>query len=360
MVLGLLPAMSWAQEFKVTLLGTGSPPAEIDRFGPAALVVAGSEQLLFDAGRGAAQRLRQLAISMSDLDAVFLTHLHADHTVGLADLWLAASLDARTAPLTMYGPQGTREMVAHLGRAFEADQRIAAVAAGTVSHQIAQGEVYRQNGVTVTAFHVDHAAGSTPAFGYRIDYAGRSIVLSGDTRPSDNLVQFAKGTDVLIHEVIAARPAALAASARAKQTASIHTSPEDAGRIFDRVKPKLAVYTHVSLLGGPAGREILARELLPRTRSTYAGAVEIGEDLMTIVVGEKVEVRRSARTPAALDDSQPAPPRPGLDIGRDQAMQKGRRLIRLLLLAADQRDSRQDITLTNDAGRDPMIHLNAV
>src|SRR5678816_3243713 len=102
----------------------------------------------------------------------------------------------------------------------------------------------------------------------------------------------AQGADVLIHEVIAARPAALRGSERARQTVSIHTSPEDAGRIFDRVKPRLAIYTHVSLLAGPIAKPALAAELIPRTRSTYAGPVEVGEDLMTIIIGERVDVRR--------------------------------------------------------------------
>src|SRR5262245_37396939 len=74
-------------------------------------------------------------------------------------------------------------------------------------------------------------------------------------------------------------------------TVSVHTSPEDAGRIFERLKPKLDVYTHVSLVGGPAGRQILAAAIIPLTRSTYAGRVEVGEDLMMFVIGERVEVR---------------------------------------------------------------------
>ena len=180
----------------------------------------------------------------------------------------------------------------NLRRAFDADSRIAAAASATPTTHIAQGVVYSQNRVTVTAFRVDHAAGPTAAFGYRIDYAGRSVVISGDTRPSDNLVKFAQGADVLIHEVIGAGPGALKTSERAKQTVSVHTSPEDAGRIFDRVKPKLAVYTHVSLVAGPVAQGRVAAELIPRTRSTYAGPVDVGEDLMTIIIGDRVDVRR--------------------------------------------------------------------
>jgi ribonuclease Z len=288
----LAPVVLRAQELKVTLLGTGSPPPEIERFGPATLVEAGTEQLLFDVGRGVTQRLRQINISLNDVDALFLSHLHADHTVGIPDLWLTTFLDNRSVTFHVFGPEGTNDMMLNLRRAYRADSRIETAAAGTVSHHIAEGVVYKQNGVTVTAFSVDHAAGSTRAFGYRIDYARRSVVISGDTRPSENLVKFAQGADVLIHEVIAARPAALSASERARQTVSIHTSPEDAGRIFERLKPKLAVYTHVSLVGGPAGRQILAADLIPRTRSTYDGRVEVGEDLMTIIIGDRVDVSR--------------------------------------------------------------------
>ena len=295
LLLLIAPAVSSAQDITVTLLGTGAPPAEIDRFGPGTLVEAGGELLLFDVGRGVTQRLSQLKINTPDLDALFLTHLHADHTVGMPDLWLVSALGNRKPGFRIFGPEGTEPMMLNLRKAFDADSRIAAAAGATPTTQIAEGVVYSQNRVTVTAFRVDHAAGPTPAFGYRIDYAGRSVVISGDTRPSDNLVKFAQGADVLIHEVIAAAPGALKASERAKETVGVHTSPEDAGRIFDRVKPRLAVYTHVSLVAGPAGQARLAAEILPRTRATYAGAVEVGEDLMTIVIGDRVEVRRNGR-----------------------------------------------------------------
>jgi ribonuclease Z len=289
LLLLLAPVVGHAQELKVTLLGTGSPPPEIERFGPATLVEAGTELLLFDAGRGVAQRLRQLNVSLVDLDAVFLTHLHADHTVGIPDLWLSSALDSRAAPLQTYGPQGTEKMMLHLRMAYEADSRMASAA---TTHHIAQGVVYKQSGVTVTAFSVDHSAGSTAAFGYRIDYGGRSLVISGDTRPSKDVVRFAQGADLLIHEVIAARLGALRESEFARRTVSLHTTPEEAGRIFDQVKPKLAVYNHIGLIAAPAARASLAAEIIPRTRSTYAGPVEVGEDLMTIIVGDRVEVRR--------------------------------------------------------------------
>jgi ribonuclease Z len=291
-LLVLMPAVSGAQELRVTLLGTGTPPPAIERFGPGLLVEAGSEKLLFDAGRGVSQRLSQLNMSPSEVEALFLTHLHADHTVGIPDLLLVRGLSrssGRSAPFRVFGPEGTDDMMVNLRKAYRVDGRVAAAADATSADNIVEGVVYERNGVKVTAFNVDHGVSQIPAFGYRIDYGGRSVVISGDTRPSENLVRFAKGADVLIHEVVAALPPV---SEEARRIMSSHTSPEDAGRIFDRVKPKLAVYTHVGLLAGPGAVAPLAADLFPRTRSTYGGRLEIGEDLMTIVIGDQVDVHR--------------------------------------------------------------------
>ena len=295
LLLLLVAAVSGAQELRVTLLGTGTPPPEIERFGPGTLVEAGSEKLLFDAGRGVSQRLSQLKMSPSEVEALFLTHLHADHTVGIPDLLLVRGLSrssGSSAPFRVLGPEGTDDMMVNLRKAYRVDGRVAGAADATSADNILQqGVVYERNGVKVTAFNVDHGVSRIPAFGYRIDYGGRSVVISGDTRPSENLVQFAKGADVLIHEV-AALPAVLKQSEEASRIMSSHTSPEDAGRIFDRVKPKLAVYTHVGLLAGPGAVAPVAADLIPRTRSTYTGPLEIGEDLMTIVIRDRVDVHR--------------------------------------------------------------------
>ena len=303
LVVLLVPTLSRAQVLKVTLLGTGSPLPEIERFGPSTLVEAGTDKLVFDAGRGASQRLRQLGIRLGQVNALFLTHLHSDHVVGVPDLWLHrwVGMTEQTAPLEVFGPPGTKEMMSFLSRAYESDIRQRAEPGGrdrkasfaVIAHDIVQGVVYERNGVKVTAFDVDHGAPKMPAFGYRIDCAGRSVVISGDTRPSDNLVRFAEGTDVLIHEVMAARPEALSRSEILRRTAGSHTSPEEAGRVFERAKPRLAVYTHIGLMAAaPSVIAALAESLIPRTRTIYAGPLEVGEDLMTIEIGDKVEVRR--------------------------------------------------------------------
>lgn len=292
-----------AQTLRITLLGTGAPAPRLDRFGPSILVEAGPARLLFDCGRGATQRLWQLKIPLGTVNTVFFTHLHSDHTVGFPDLWLTGWLPAaygrRAVPVRLFGPAGTAAMMAALRQAYawdlrvRADEGTPAAGATVAATDIAPGVVYEQDGIRVTAFEVKHGERLQPAFGYRIDYAGRAVVLSGDTGPSDNLVRVAQGADVVVHEVAAARPELLARSATAREVLSFHTQPEAAGRVFSQVKPRLAVYAHIVLLTtDPAVPPPDAQELLPRTRTTYAGPLELGEDLMTIDIGAEVVVRR--------------------------------------------------------------------
>ena len=290
-------AVAQGQDVKVTLLGTGCPPAVMNRFGPSILVEAGGQKFLFDAGRGALQRLNQVKVRWQDVQGVFLTHLHSDHVVGFPDLWLTGWLTpGRDVPLQVWGPRGTKNMMSHLEQAYEYDIRIRlyddrASPDGVVilAEDIVEGFVYEKGGVKITAFEVDHTP-VKPAFGYRIDYGGRSVVLSGDTRVSENLIRHAQGVDLLIHEVAASETFQRAGvpPERAKSVVAHHVTPEQAGEVFSRTKPKLAVYSHIVL---PTATE---QDLIPPTRKTYAGPLEVGEDLMVIEVGEKIAVRRPA------------------------------------------------------------------
>jgi ribonuclease Z len=187
-------------------------------------------------------------------------------------------------------------MMSHLKQAFaydisirETNDRAGPNGVVLVAKDISEGVVYNQGGVKVTAFLVDHAP-VKPALGYRIDYAGRSVVLSGDTRVSENLIRHAQGVDLLVHEVFVPETLQRAGvpPERAKNIVAYHTTPEQAGQIFARVKPRLAVYSHICL---PAATE---QDLLPPTRKTYTGPLEIGEDLMVIEVGQMIAVRKPA------------------------------------------------------------------
>jgi len=287
----------------VTLLGTGGPEPTTARFGPATLVQAGGLTLLFDAGRGVTVRLYQLGISTAKgIDGVFLTHYPSDHVEGLPDLWMTGYIfgpfGSRNRPLRLWGPsdgkepggaariaRGLTEAFSDDARIREADEHIATIATQIEAHDFQPDHVvFDESGVKVTAFTVDHGELVKPSVGYRVDYGSRSVTLSGDTKFSENLIKFASGTGLLIHEVFAISPQ-LAALPQLKPVADHHTSPEQAGEVFSRVKPKLAAYTHLILLGASVD------EVLSRTRSAYQGPVAAGEDLMRFEVGDSVVVK---------------------------------------------------------------------
>ncbi|HET7899332.1 MAG TPA: MBL fold metallo-hydrolase, partial [Flavisolibacter sp.] len=248
------------------------------------------------------QRLWQLKIPLGKVDALFLTHLHSDHVVGIPDLWLTGWISAvygrRSVPFQVLGPRGTTNMMDNLVRAFAWDiatrsKEMNKPDSGVLVNatDIEEGFVWEKNGVRVTPFTVRHADFIDSALGYRIDYGGRSVILSGDTRYSENLVRFAKGADVIVHEVAAANEQSTQNAALVNQILGFHTSPEEAGKIFELIKPRLAVYSHIVLLtSDPAVPPPTAADLLRRTQKIYKGPLEVGEDLLSITVGEKLDV----------------------------------------------------------------------
>jgi ribonuclease Z len=304
LILVLLSSVSLAQNIKVTLLGTGAPVPSIERFGPSTFVEAGGQKFLFDCGRGAAQRLWQIKIPLGQVNMMFLTHLHSDHTVGIPDVWLTGWIPAiygrRESPLQVWGPAGTKDMMKYLQKAYAWDIRIRGKEKNKADSgilveatDISQGVVFDKGGVKITAFLVDHSDFIDSALGYRIDYGGHSVVISGDTRYCENLIKFAKGADVVIHEVAAANKESMRNSALIRQILGFHISPEDAGRVFEQVKPKLAVYTHIVLLtASPSISPPTLNDLAQRTKTTYTGELQVGEDLMSIDIGDRVKVSK--------------------------------------------------------------------
>jgi ribonuclease Z len=285
-------------EIRVTLLGTGTPRPLMDRFGPSILVEAGDEKLIFDVGRGAMQRLLQLDVSYADITGVLLTHLHSDHIVGLPDLWLTGWLiSRRTTPTPLWGPTGTTRMARSLEAAYAFDRdirvrddKVPAAGGHLDAHDISERVVFDRNGVRVTSFLVDHGV-IRPALGYRVDAGGRSVVLSGDTRYSTNLIAHAKGVDLLIHEVGAASAEELRASALSRSIIAHHTTPEKAAQLFNEVHPRLAVFSHIVMRG------VTVDDMMRTTRLTYSGPLQLGEDLMRFHVGDSVTIERMPPSP---------------------------------------------------------------
>jgi ribonuclease Z len=295
--------MTASSDFRVTLLGTGVPTPRPDRFGPSTLVEAGDQKFLIDAGRGAAIRLYQIGVSIGRIDALLLTHYHSDHTSGIPDVWLTGWLQShygtRTRPFRVIGPVGAKDLMSNLERAYAADIKIRIAdeklppegVAVEVEEFSSDGAVYGKNGVTVIAFEVDHGDLIKPAYGYRIEYAGRSVVISGDTRFNENVIKFGAGADLLIHEVAIARPE-LMTEDYVQRIIAHHTLARDAGIVFSRTRPKLAAYTHLVFLASNQVPPAMVSDLLAETRQTYDGPLEVGEDLMCFEIGETISVRR--------------------------------------------------------------------
>jgi ribonuclease Z len=294
-------------DFKVTLLGTASPMPRPDRFGPSTLVEAGDQKLLFDAGRGVPIRLRQLNVPLGKIDVLFITHYHSDHVSGIPDVWLTGWLSPpygrRTTPFHVVGPAGAKLLMSNLEKAYALDVKIRLEDEKLPPQGIAtlveefdkDGVVYEKNGVRVIAFAVEHGAAIKPAVGYRIEYKGRSVTISGDTRYEQNVIKYGSGADVLIHEVGSARPELMASSVPVQRIIAHHTTPREAGMVFAQAKPKMAVYTHIVLLSSEKITEPTLDDVVAETRQTYSGPLTVGEDLMSFEIGDAVTVQRYKR-----------------------------------------------------------------
>lgn len=270
----------------VVMLGTGNPNADPNRSGPATAVVVGDTPLLVDCGPGIVRRAAAAdekgvhALRVNNIKHLFITHLHSDHTVGLADLIFSPWVLERVEPLQVYGPPGTKKMVDHIVAAYAEDIEIrihgleGANAHGyrVEVHEVQPGIVFDQGGVTVRAFQVNHGSWKH-AYGYRFDTPDRVVVVSGDTTPSANLLENAKGCDVLVHEVYSTTGFAKRSAKWQKYHASFHTSTAELAEIANQVKPKLLVLTHQLFWGTSE------EDLLKEIRDLYQGKVVSADDL---------------------------------------------------------------------------------
>lgn len=274
-----------ASALVVVLLGTGYPRPDPERAGPSTAVVFGETWFVVDAGRGATMRIAGTDLKYANLRAVFLTHLHSDHTAGLPDLFNTSwQFGRKTRPLELYGPRGTRKLSKAMLDFFAEDihlrrdvlERHPAAGATIRTHIVRDGAVVYDDGeVKVTAFAVDHKP-VRHAFGYRFDAHGQSVVVSGDMRPNAKLLRYARGADVLVLEAYLPehfdKVDTPEVAARLK---SYHTSAEEAGEIAAKAGVKTLVLTHLI----PANAEETFRQ---RASRHFKGNIVVGRDLMRI------------------------------------------------------------------------------
>lgn len=273
---------------RVVVLGTGTPNADPERSGPAVAIVVGNDAYLVDAGPGIVRRAAKAArddsipaLAAPRLRRVFITHLHSDHTTGLPDLMLAPWVLERSDPLEVYGPRGTKQMVDLLEQAYSEDIHIRLTGGEpsnktgyvAIARDVEPGVVYRDSNVTVTAFAVSHGAWEH-AFGYRFATRDRTIVVSGDTSPTDAVVKACDGCDVLVHEVYSAEQFKHRTPDWQRYHSAYHTSTEQLAEIAARARPKLLVLYHQLYWGDDD--VALLRQVRARYRGTVVSARDLG------------------------------------------------------------------------------------
>jgi ribonuclease Z len=274
---------------RVVLLGTGTPNPEPDRSGPAVAIVVNDTPYLVDFGPGVVRRAAAMSpdyggdmegLLIDRLKVAFLTHLHSDHSAGLPDLILTSWVAGRDAPLELYGPEGVADMAEYILKAYDADIRYRIDGLEPANelgwrvnaHTLDDGVVYEDDNVKVEAFRVRHGTWEN-AFGFRFTTPDRVIVISGDAAPDANVEKYAKGADILIHEVYSVSGFARRDEFWQDYHSNNHTSAHELGEIASRAQPKLLVLYHVLFWGSSE------ETVLEEVREKYSGEVVLGHDL---------------------------------------------------------------------------------
>jgi len=274
---------------KVIFLGTGNPSPDPQRSGNSiAIVINNKRSYIVDFGPGLVRKAAALspkfggeieALAVENLKTAFLTHLHSDHTSGYPDLILTPWVMGRDEPLEVYGPEGIQEMTEHILEAYKEDIRVRLYGIEPAnnqgwrvnSHEIKEGMVYKDDFVSVEAFLVEH--GSWPeAFGFKFTTPDRTIAISGDTRPCENLIEKCKGVDILIHEVYSCEGLKERTPFWQKYHPQFHTSTRELAEIACLIKPKLLILYH-QLWDTPD------KQLIKEISEIYQGEVVSARDL---------------------------------------------------------------------------------
>jgi len=282
---------------QIVMLGTGTPGPDPNRFGPCTAIVVNNTPYLVDLGTGVVRRAATArdkgvaALEPTNLKMAFITHLHSDHTLGFPDVLLTPWIMGRKEPLEVYGPSGTREMAEHILEAYAIDIKTRTEGLEHSNktgykanvHEIKPGVIYEDQNLRVKAFSVEH--GDLQAYGYRFETPDRTVVISGDTRPTPAILENGQGCDVLIHEVYTEASFALVSDEWKKYRVAYHTSSKQLAEIASKTKPGLLILYHRANPGCDQARTNECREagseeqLLKEMHQYYKGNVVAGHDL---------------------------------------------------------------------------------
>jgi ribonuclease BN (tRNA processing enzyme) len=274
---------------KVVMLGTGNPSPMPDKMGASVAIVVNGTPYIIDAGVGgvrraaAANRAGVKGLEMRNLQRVFLTHLHTDHTLGLPDLIFTPWIFGRTIPLELYGPKGTEAMAHNILQAWTEDnnaringlEKANSTGNKVNAHEIRPGVVYQDSNVKVTAFPVPHGSWKE-SFGYRFETPDRVIVVSGDEAPSEAMVNACNGCDILLHEVYSDFGYSSSDEKWRTYLRSAHTSSRELAQIATRTRPGTLVLYHQMYFGGPTDTDA---RIVQEIAALWKGRIIASKDL---------------------------------------------------------------------------------
>ena len=288
----ILSSNIYADIIKVTILGSGTPRVNIDRFSQSILIEHKNDKFLFDAGRGALLRLNQSRILPNEIENIFFTHLHSDHILGFSDILMTGWVYHRQKPLNIFGPPGTINFVDSTIKSFEEDIKVRSLPPESLNVENLKSNIeviyddftYKKNGLTIETFAVKHEP-FTYAFGFKIFNSKYCMVISGDTTYSEQVIEKTKNCDLLIHEIAHASEHTLEKYPKAKGVISYHTNASQVSKIINTVKPRLTILNHVLSLDGSSDEQIL-NEIKKNTKHK----VLIAKDLMTIDLKDEIYI----------------------------------------------------------------------
>jgi len=274
---------------QVILLGTGTPNPDPEHSGCSVAIVVNDTPYIIDFGPGLIRQAARLSpayggkvsgLQVKKIKRAFLTHLHSDHTVGYPDLILTPWVMGRDEPLKVYGPEGTIAMTENLLKAYQEDIKYRLYGLEPANNMgwrvqandVVEGEIYQDENIKVEAFRVAH--GSWPnAFGFRFTTPDKIIVISGDTSPSENIIKYSKGVDILIHEVYYKKGFDKRNDFWRAYHSKNHTSTYELAEIAKESQPGLVILYHILYFGGSDA------DLLNEVKEKYDGSVAMGKDL---------------------------------------------------------------------------------
>jgi ribonuclease BN (tRNA processing enzyme) len=277
---------------QLIILGSGTPNPDPERSGSAYAVIVDDTPYLIDFGPGIIRSAAALSpawggeikgASVENLEHAFLTHIHSDHSAGLSDLLLTPWVMGRENRLQLFGPPGLEKMALSILDAYQEDidYRVNGTQPANKTGykfeftELKNGIVFQDKNLTVEAFKVNHGD-FDDAFGFRFTSKDKVIVFSGDTGPSKSLEKYAKGADILVHEVYSQAGFLKKTLEWQIYHQGHHTSTHEVGEIASRAQPKLLVLSHILFWGSEP------EDILKETQETYKGEIKIAEDLMVI------------------------------------------------------------------------------